>query len=248
MFFKKALPIYLGFVLTGTAYANSSFTVSFDTSGLMGSAAGPFTLNFQLTDGSGSDDGNNSVTLANFTLGGGSLQGVGSSLGNVSGDLSNQLAMTDDSFFTEFQQQFIPGSSLSFSLDLTNNVDSGGIPDQFSFLILDSSNTPIPTLGFSDFANDVLLAVVFDSISPTPLVYATDPGLHPLAGGDPIVSSPPTLNPIGNPPPSTVPLPGSVSLLLLGIAILGRMGLLRIIPKPLAFAVGYSSSVNSEQS
>ncbi|HEY6358872.1 MAG TPA: hypothetical protein VIX35_11540, partial [Vicinamibacterales bacterium] len=48
--------------------------------------------------------------------------------------------------FHAFVEFFTPGSSLSFQLDLTTNVDTGGTPDAFAVSILDSSGASIPTL------------------------------------------------------------------------------------------------------
>src|ERR1035438_3197113 len=63
---------YLAFLLA-VAPALFGVTVTIDTSALGGSSSGPFTLDFQFVDGNGTGDGNNSVTLSNFSLGGGSI-------------------------------------------------------------------------------------------------------------------------------------------------------------------------------
>ena len=47
---------------------------------------------------------------------------------------------------TFFDEQFAPGLQLSFTLDLTSNDDSDGIPDGFTFYVLDNSGAPLPTL------------------------------------------------------------------------------------------------------
>ncbi len=58
-------------MLPRAARADAIYNVSLDTSSLIGNAAGPFSLDFQFNDGSGTNDGNNTVTLTNFAFGGG---------------------------------------------------------------------------------------------------------------------------------------------------------------------------------
>src|SRR5213075_2492166 len=75
------------------------FNVSLKTSPLIGNSAGPFYVDFQLNDGSGIGDGNNTVTINNFLFDGGNL--VGSPLppiGGASGSLFSFVSITDNSF------------------------------------------------------------------------------------------------------------------------------------------------------
>ena len=132
------LVVSVGFLLllgSGTALADEIVDISVNTSPLTtppASLAGPFTLLFQLTDGSGVGDANNTVTISNFAFGGGSGP-------------SGPISLTDTSFFVFSNPGFIPGSSLSFVVDLTTNPDLGGTPDQFSFAILTNAGTNITT-------------------------------------------------------------------------------------------------------
>ncbi len=119
--------------------------VSLDTSALAGNAAGPFSLDFQLIDGSMLGDGNSSVTVSGFSFGVGGAAGSPILNGGASGDLSSVVLLTDTAFFNDFQQMFTPGGTLSFHA-VVNTVQVGDTPDQFSFTILDSSGMPIPTL------------------------------------------------------------------------------------------------------
>jgi len=136
------------------------FQVAVDSAPLIGHASGPFLLDFQFTDGSGMNDGNNTVTLGGFNFHGGGWIGAD----------PGPITLTDSSFFSEYLQGFTPGSSLSFSVSLTTAVDAGGIPDQFSFAILDNTLSEIPTVGMAD----AFLAVDIDSTSPTIQTYRSD--------------------------------------------------------------------------
>ena len=60
-----AFPIALAF--GGVVQANVVYNVSLNTSTISG-VAGVYGLAFSFTDGSGSGDGNNTVTLSNFAL------------------------------------------------------------------------------------------------------------------------------------------------------------------------------------
>jgi hypothetical protein len=185
-----------------TSHATSiGFNVSLGTSPLIGSSAGPFYIDFQLIDGSGIGDANNTVTINNFLFGGGNA--VGSPLppiGGASGDLSSFVSITDNSFLNEFTQQFNPGSKLSFHVNLTTNVDIGSpTPDAFSFAILDNTLAPLPTTGLGD----ALLLVNINSSTPLVEPFPTSPG-------SPIQLSAPEI--------SAVPETGSsISMLLVGL-------------------------------
>jgi hypothetical protein len=137
-------------------------TVTVDTSGLPSSPGSE--VEFYLIDGSGTGAGNNTATLSSFGFGGGSAGAVDwpNTFGGVSGDMTSTISITDTSFTNVLSQFFTAGSSLSFVLDLTTNVDAGPTPDQFGFLIVDPSGNPIPT---SD-PNDNLLLVNIDSSDP----------------------------------------------------------------------------------
>jgi len=147
-----------------TSYAISiGFNVSLDTSPLIGSSAGPFYIDFQLNDGSGIGDANNTVTINNFLFGGGNA--VGNPLltiGGASGGLSSSVSITDSKFLNEFTQQFNAGSTLNFRVNLTTNVDVGSTPDAFSFSILDNALAPLPTTGLGE----ALLLANIDSSEP----------------------------------------------------------------------------------
>jgi hypothetical protein len=128
-----------------------SFHVDVNSAPLVGSVAGPFSLDFQLTDGSGTLAVPNTATLSNFVFAGGSPLGAATLLGGAAGNLSSTVILSDGgNFLNEFFQVFNPGSRLSFDVTLTGNVDPGPTPDAFSFAILNGTFANIPTQGLGD--------------------------------------------------------------------------------------------------
>ena len=193
--------------LTTSAWS-VEFTVSLNTAPLIGHAAGPFSLDFQLNDGSGIGDANNTAIVTNFNFGvGGAPASSPSSAGGASGNLSTAVSLTDSGFLNYLLQQFTPGNTLSFTIQLTTNVESP-TPDQFSFGILDSGGNEIPTLG----PGDAFLTVDLSSGTPTNS-YASDPSRTPVAGGSAINIA----KPVVIPEPAIVAL---VSLALAGFLVL----------------------------
>jgi hypothetical protein len=142
------------------AAAPITLHVDVNTAPLIGSGAGPFSIDFQLTDGSGTLAVPNTATVSNFVFAGSSAAGSPSLIGGATGILSSTVSLTDSgAFFNEFFQAFNPGSRFSFDLTLTRNVDPGPTPDAFSFGILDGSLANIPTNG----VGDALVLVNIDS-------------------------------------------------------------------------------------
>ena len=140
------LPLLAAVMLPGSAVGAAIYDISVDTSSLMGSPLGPFTMAFQLTDGSGTGDGNNTVTIDNFDFGSGGPTGSPTLSVGASGDTATSVVLTDTEFFNEFNQGFTPGNLLSFYVALTLNPDSIDVPDEFSFAILDGSLAGAPLL------------------------------------------------------------------------------------------------------
>jgi hypothetical protein len=147
------------------ANADIMVTASFDTSSLIANPVGPFSSAFILTDGSGVGDGNNTATLSGFAFGGGSGGPVMLTMGGASGDLGSSVILMDTSFFNLLSSSFTPGSTLSFLLTLTTNVDSGFTPDQFSFVLLQADGSTVATTDPTG-ANS-LLTVNIDSAAPS---------------------------------------------------------------------------------
>lgn len=217
------LPIALALALAGNSHANIVYTVNLDTSAINGAAG--YALAFQLNDGSGLLDANNTVTLSNFIFGGGSAGSCGVAgncepFGGASGDASSVtgITLTDSDFFNSFAQRFTPGNTLSFTLDLTTNLDVGGTPDAFGFSILDSTGTPLPTL--DALGADTLLSFDFDTLDPTLHTYATS-ALSPVALSAPTYRL--------APPGGQAPEPGG--LLLMGTGVLCLFGVRRRITR-----------------
>jgi hypothetical protein len=163
----------------------SVLNVTVNTSGLVGHPAAPFYIELQLTDGSGTGDGNNTVVADNFNFGvGGSAGGLfDPALGDVTGDLSSGVTLKDTQFLALFHQSFVPGDLLSFRLNLGENVDDP-VPDGFTFSILDSSETPLPTL--EPFFQDFIFAADLTGPNPSIQAYGGDTSRSPAAGGDAI--------------------------------------------------------------
>lgn len=215
-FATLVLPMVLAWA--GAAHANLVQLVTVNTGTLSGAG---YAIAFSFQDGSAPADNNNTATLSNFNFGGGSSAGSPVLLGGASGSLSAGVVLADSDFSSLFVQGFTPGASLSFILDLTTIVDGSGTPDFFGFSILfnDGVNTnPLPTL--DDLGGDNLLYVNIDSANPAAAVFATAAGSQ-VALDAPGLSAPP---PPG-PGPGQLPEPGSLPLLLVGLA--GLFGVVR---------------------
>jgi hypothetical protein len=158
-----------------------NFHVTTDTTGLIGHPAGPFYLDFELTDGSGALDSNNTAVLSHFQFGGGAPDGSPDLTGGAGGDLSSTVTLTDSSFFNALVQPFTPGTTLDFDAALSTNLDTGPTPDEFAFKILDCMGTEIPTTGLGNS----LLLVKINSHWPDLQTFASDPLQGPACGGDP---------------------------------------------------------------
>ena len=181
------------------------FNVSLDTSPLIGHPAAPFSLDFQLNDGSATGDRNNTAFLSNFQFGNGGMAGPGSPtlIGGAAGNLSSTVTLQDTRFLNEFFQPFTPGTLLCFDVNLTTNLDNSPTPDQFSFAILDGSGIEIPTEGLGD----AFLKVNINSANPAIQTFSTD-----LSRTDIAVDAP-ALN-------ACVPEPATCGLLMIGLGVL----------------------------
>lgn len=186
----KTARLLAAIAAVGTASVSeaiTSYKVSLDTSSLVGNPSAPFYLDFLLIDGSGLDDGNNTVTVSDFQFGGGNAVGSATATGGASGDLASGITLVDTEFFNDIYQEFAPGSWLSFLVSLTGNVDSGGTPDLFSFSILDSDLFAIPTEAFD--WSDSLLEITLDGSATSIEAYAGVDGFDGI--GAPNVSAVP---------------------------------------------------------
>lgn len=177
---------FLAFTVAGRAQA--TYVVSINTAPLIGHPAGPFSLAFQLGDGSGVGDGNNAAVLTDFTFGAGGSSGTPQVMGGASGSLDSTVVLTDSGMVNFFAQTFTPGATLTFTLTLSTNLESGSVPDGFIFSILDNTGTPIPTLQGSLL--NVFLAIYIASANPTIQTFASNPTQPPAAGGSPINITP----------------------------------------------------------
>jgi hypothetical protein len=187
------------------ASADDQYQINIQTSALLG-LTDQFALDLQLIDGSGLGDGNNTATLSNFNFGSGSW--IGLDPGNV--------VLHDSTFFSEFTQAFNPGTSLSFTLDVTNAVDAGDTPDELSLAILDNTTGgfEIPTTG----PGDALLTVNFNGNIPAIATFPSD-------------LSRTTIN---IPAPAVVAVPESTTISLVAVGM-GLLGIMTLIPTAQSF-------------
>lgn len=192
------------------ASANAIYNVTMDTSALVGNPAGPFYLDFQFNDGSGTNDGNNTVTLGGFNV---AAAGAAMPSGGGTGDLGSSIVLTDSAFFNEVYQQFTPGSTLQFQLNLTTNVDAGGTPDEFTFAILwGSSLFDIPTIN----PNGAFLTV--DITNPLTITSSASDPTQPLGTDSGVTIAAPSINPQSQ--SSAVPEPATLWLGCTGFGML----------------------------
>jgi hypothetical protein len=128
-----------------TARADSeSAIITVNTSGIEG--LGTFSLAFQLADGSGTGNADNTVQLFNFNFGGGSASGSPLLFGGATGSVGSGFSLTNsDPSFNAAIQGFVPGAQLTFDATFTNITDTP-FPDLFLVSILDPSLNGIPTL------------------------------------------------------------------------------------------------------
>jgi len=147
----------VGSLLLSAAWATATpltFQVNVNTAPLIPlvGSSGPFYLDFQLNDGSGTLAGVNTATMGGFSFGGGSAMGTATLLGGATGSLSSTVTLTDGATaFNELFQPFTPGGTLSFLVTLSpTTVDPGPTPDLFSFAILNGSLANLATTGLGD--------------------------------------------------------------------------------------------------
>ncbi len=151
----------------------------------LGGVTLPLQLDFQLNSG-GSAPISNTVTLSDFSFVTDNAQavsfGVANPSGNVSGDLTGSVSLTDDSNnnFNEFFQSLSSNvTQISFDINATDNVNPAA-NDTFAVALLDSSSgfPQIPAtdpLGVSLITldlSDQINANAYASVSPLPGVTA----------------------------------------------------------------------------
>lgn len=181
--------VFLFVSLLHNAAQAVSYNIALNTTSLSGMNG---QLAFDLINGDGVN--NNSVVISAFTTNG--TLGAATILGGVSGSLPSAVTMSDTAFFNELLNSITLGTTISFNLDLTTNF-AGGIPDSFSFFILD--DTASSSLVMTNLLGDALFAIDMNGTSTGALsvVNLTQPSL----------------------PLTVTPVPEPNSLLLLGLGV-----------------------------
>lgn len=201
--FKSTILAVILAAVGSTAARAGAFTVEFslNTTSIVG--LGTFSLAFQMVDGSGTGDADNTVSLYDFNFSGGSASGPAMLFGGATGSVATGLTLTNSSpLFNAAVQGFVPGHQLTFEATLTDNAGAP-FPDLFTMSILDPSGNGIPTF---DTVNDSFLTVTLDGTTTTLPKGITVPPTS-FFGADPSQTS------YGLPAPTAVPEPSSLILL-----------------------------------
>lgn len=194
-------------------HAQVTYRVSVDTDALQGAPSGPFYIDFQLFDGTGSGNANTTVSLSNFNFGGGSAVAGAVDTGGVWGSLDTSVTLNDSSFYNEFYQGFTPGSSFSFDLQIDSTPQGGLTPDSFAFAFLDSTLSNLPTMAPG---SDVFTYVEIGDDAPVASVYASNDSIVPNAGGPALSINAPSFQPV--PEPSSYGLMAAAGLAVCALA------------------------------
>jgi hypothetical protein len=115
---------------------------SFTNDNFLSVTDAPFYLDFTLVGTAG-----NSVSVTNFNFGVGHADpGTTVATGDATGSLSSGLYLADgpSSFYNDIYQEYVPGTSLSFRINMTNTDAS--TPDTLAISLLDATLNPVPTL------------------------------------------------------------------------------------------------------
>lgn len=141
---------------------------------------------------------NNTATVSGFTSN--AMLGAFTTTGAVLGTLvPGPMTLSDSAFLSEFSQGLTYGTTMSFTLNLTTNSSLGGIPDEFSFFLEDSTGTPFPTSdptgADSFFAIDItgspldpqVFTSDFGSVTVTPLTPVPEPSAVGLTSSSLII-------------------------------------------------------------
>ncbi len=207
-------------ILAWPACAGTTYQVTLDTSGL--ASADAWYLDYQLV---ASDlPSENSVTLSNFTLGGGSYTANQILSGSVSGSFPGQYILTDTADLTissisELLIAFVPGTNVTFDLSYTNNFSNTGFPDTFSWAVeyCDPSSTTCTLPLASGNAPTPIVSIFGASLFATLDGVDADAVPRPVAADEQFNSIIPVVT-VLPPPGSTVPEPASGWLALIGSA------------------------------
>src|SRR5579883_875140 len=158
----------------------------------------------------GSPPAKNTAQIQGFTSD--ATLGSATPSGGVTGTLTpGPLSFTDTSFLNEWEQGLTFGSTMHFKLSVTTNFVSGGIPDSFSFYLLDKNQLPFAT---SDPTGaDALVALDLSSSNPALQVYTSSfasimvPTPTATATSTPTVTPTPARTPTPTQTPTQTPTP-----------------------------------------
>lgn len=162
------------------AATSVTYDVAVNTAPLIGHPAGPFSIMFALTDGSGFSDGNNTVIITPLDFGGGMSLGSPSLWGGASGSLETSVTLVDSDLIALFTESFSSGTILRLSVSLTTNDDEGGVPDRLTMFIVDSAGRRVPTLASG---GDFFFGVDLTSAGGLPEAFGSDTSRAPTVGG-----------------------------------------------------------------
>jgi MYXO-CTERM domain-containing protein len=191
------------------AQTSNDFRVNLNTLNLASHPDNPFSVYYDLTNGSGADNGAR-VTLNNFSFGAG---------GSWSGPSSVTLLETAGGFDASFIRAFTPGDLLSFDVHLASLSDDTP-PDVFTFALMDANGFFLATTGSDPNNPDGVGADVYLSVPFVNGATLADIQIHNAFTGDPSNGG---INSgqisVGAIPTSTTPEGGSASLLLSGLGV-----------------------------
>ena len=131
-----AAKLFLGLLLTLPLAQAAPVLITVNTQLLAGSSA---QLAFDLIDGGAPA---NSVSISGFATNG--TLGAASTSGGASGSLGTTVSLTDSSFFNEYLQNIVLGTTLSFIYNTSDlGPAAGSLPDGFSFFLLNPAGLPL---------------------------------------------------------------------------------------------------------
>jgi len=162
---KLLVPAVVTVLLVGGISWATTFKITVDTTPIKGQSG------FVVFDFVGGNPvPKNTATISSFATD--ATLGAATPSGAVTGTLTpGPLSFSDSDFLNEWNQAATFGARMSFQLSVSTNSVPGGIPDGFSFYLLDKNEIPFATT--DPTGADALFAVDINSSNPALQVYTS---------------------------------------------------------------------------